>query len=174
MANEKAKKKWYKKWWIWVIIGVFLMGFISGLVDAEPVENEGTDNQVTDNSQGTTDNDVVDDTSEEQPLTFELIAGEQGEYGELFTINKDTEFEETYYIYRIPAGTYKVTNTGEYMNQFNVYGETVYVTEEGWEELSDVFYVKLLKVEESDTFTIKDGQIIEIHEPGKFLLEKIA
>ena len=106
--------------------------------------------------------------------SFELIAGEPGEYGELFTINKDTEFEETYYIYRIPAGSYTVTNSGEYMDQFNVMGETVTVTEEGYEEFSDVVYVKALAAGESDTFTIADGQIIEIHEPGRFLLEKTA
>lgn len=118
------------------------------------------------------DDDSKDAGQAEESLSFELIAGEAGEYGELFTINKDTEFEETYYIYRIPTGTYTVTNSGEYMNQFNVYGDTVQVNADGWEELSDVFYVKLLDVGESDTFTIEEGQIIEIHEPGQFLLEK--
>lgn len=101
-----------------------------------------------------------------EALTITLIAGEQGEYGEMFTINADTEFEENYYIYRVPAGTYTVTLTGKYMDQFNVYGETVYVTEDGWEELSDVFYVKLFQPGESDTVTIEDGQIIEIHGNG--------
>lgn len=102
--------------------------------------------------------------------SIELVAGEEGEYGELFTINKGTEFEETYYIYRIPAGTYTVTNTGDYMGQFSVYGETVYITEEGWEELSDVFYAIRLDVGESDTVEIGEGQIIEIHEPDQFTL----
>lgn len=102
--------------------------------------------------------------------TITLVAGEQGEYGELFTINKDTEFEETYYIYRVPAGTYTVTNTGKYLNQFNVLGETVYVTDAGWEELSDVFYVKSFKPGESDTVTIEDGHIIEINGNGAWEL----
>ena len=102
--------------------------------------------------------------------SIELVAGEEGEYGELFTINKGTEFEETYYIYRIPAATYTVTNTGDYMGQFSVYGETVYITEEGWEELSDVFYAIRLDVGESDTVEIGEGQIIEIHEPDQFTL----
>lgn len=118
------------------------------------------------------DDDSKDAGQAEESLSFELIAGEAGEYGELFTINKDTEFEETYYIYRIPTGTYTVTNSGEYMNQFNVYGDTVRVNDDGWEELSDVFYTKLLDVGESDTFTIEEGQIVEIIEPGQFLLEK--
>lgn len=118
------------------------------------------------------DDDSQDAGQSEESLSFELIAGEAGEYGELFTINKGTEFEETYYIYRIPTGTYTVTNSGEYMNQFNVYGDTVQVNADGWEELSDVFYTKLLDVGESDTFTIEEGQIVEIIEPGQFLLEK--
>ena len=99
-----------------------------------------------------------------------LQADQKGEYGEMFTINKDTEFEESYFIYRVPAGTYTVTNTGKYMDQFNVLGETVYITEEGWEELSDVVYVKSFKPGESDTVTIEEGQIIEIHGNGVWKL----
>ena len=105
--------------------------------------------------------------------TISLVAGVQGQYGEPFTINKGTEFEENYFIYRVPAGTYTVTNVGEYISQFNVYGETVYTTDDGWEELSDVYYVKALKPGEADTVTIEDGQIIEIHEPGEFDLSKV-
>lgn len=105
-----------------------------------------------------------------ESFTIELVASKAGEYGELFTLNGGTEFEETYYIYRVPAGTYTVTNVGEYTGQFNVYGETVYVTEDGWEELSDVFYVKLLDVGQSDTVEIGEGQIIEIHEPDQYTL----
>lgn len=112
--------------------------------------------------------------TESKNPSFSIIAGEQGEYGELITLNKDTEFEETYYVYRIPAGTYTVTNAGEYPSQFNVYGDTICKTEEGWDELSDSYYVKVLEVGGSDTVTISDGQIIEIHEPGHFKLEKIG
>lgn len=105
--------------------------------------------------------------------TISLVAGVQGQYGEPFTINKGTEFEENYFIYRVPAGAYTVTNVGKYLNQFTVLGETVYTTDAGWEELSDVYYAKALKPGESDTVTIEDGQIIEIHEPGEFELEKV-
>lgn len=116
--------------------------------------------------------DTVEDTTEMESLTIELIAGEPGEYGELFTMNKGTEFEETYYIYRIPAGTYTVTNIGEYMNQFNVYSDEVRIVD-GWEEVAEVFFSKVLDVGISDTFTIKDGQYIDIQGPGKFILERI-
>jgi hypothetical protein len=105
-----------------------------------------------------------------ETFTIELVAGEKGEYGELITLNEGDEFEETYYVYRVPTGTYTVTNTGEYPGQFNVYGDTVYVTDVGWEELSDVFYGKLLDVGQSDTVEIGEGQIIEIHEPDHYTL----
>lgn len=105
--------------------------------------------------------------------TISLVAGVQGQYGDPFTINKGTEFEENYFIYRVPAGTYTVTNVGKYLNQFTVLGETVYTTDAGWEELSDVYYAKALKPGEADTVTIEDGQIIEIHEPGEFELAKV-
>lgn len=161
-CGAKNKKPIFKKWWFWAVIIIVLISAMSSGGDdtattAEPVQK-------------------IEETEEpivESALSLELVAGEPGEYGELFTINKDTEFEEAYYIYRVPSGDYTVTNTGEYMNQFNVYGDTVSVTDEGWEELSDVIYVKLLDVGESDTFTIEEGQIIEIQEPGKFILEKV-
>jgi hypothetical protein len=106
-------------------------------------------------------------------VSIELIAGEAGEYGELFTMNKDTEFEETYYIYNIPTGTYTVTNAGKYMSQFNVYSDEIVVNDSGWEEVAEAFYVKVLDAGASDTFTIEDGQHIEIQEPAKFLLESV-
>lgn len=103
-----------------------------------------------------------------------IVTGEQGEYGEEFTLNAGTEFEETYFVYRIPAGIYTATNIGENMDQLSVYGDTVYTTEEGWEELSDVGGVLLLDVGEGGEVSISEGQIIELHGVGKWTLEKIG
>lgn len=136
----------------------------------EPPTEPSTDSTTEPTEEATTEK-ITEPT--EETLTIELIAGEPGEYGELFTINKGTEFEETYYIYHIPAGTYTVTNIGEHMNQFNVYSDEVHIVD-GWEEPAEVIYVKLLDVNESDTFTIQDGQYIEIHGPGGFRLEKVG
>lgn len=126
----------------------------------------------------TTAGEITSSTAQTEPtssstLSIELVAGQKGLYGEQITLNKGTEFEETYFVYRVPVGTYKVTNMGKYMDQFNVYGDTPTVNEDGWEELADTFYVKVLDVGASDTVTIGEGQIIEIHEPGKYKLEKI-
>ena len=162
-CGAKNKKPIFKKWWFWLFVFVIIGSIASGGSDteAEPV----TAPPAT----------TLSPTAEPTNLattSIELIAGEAGEYGELFTMNKGTEFEETYYIYHIPAGTYVVTNTGEYMSQFNVYSDEIVTNDSGWDEVAESFYVKVLDVGASDTFTIADGQFIEIHEPAKFTLEK--
>lgn len=118
--------------------------------------------------------EAIETTATESAVSIELIAGEPGEYGDLFTMNEGTEFEETYHVYRIPAGTYTVTNTGAYLQQISVYSDEISVTEEGWEEPAETFYNKALNVGQSDTFTIADGQHIEIHKPAEFTLELVG
>lgn len=147
--------------------------------DTETAESKPTAATFAEASEAPTEQATEETTEQttaptEKPILIELIAGEPGEYGHLFSINKGTEFEETYYIYQIPSGTYTVTNTGEYMNQFNVYSDEMAVTEDGWEEPAEVPYVTLLDVGESDTFTIVDGYHIEIQEPGRFSLEMVG
>lgn len=111
---------------------------------------------------------VIASESEDAKLTFILTAGEAGEYGKLITYNKDTEFEETFYAYYVPSGTYTVTNQGEYMSQVNVYGNEMVITD-GWEEPELVVDgVKLLDVGESYTITVEENQHIEIAEPSVF------
>lgn len=173
-CGAKNKKPIFKKWWFWLIVVIIIGSIGNGGSDneSEPVNTTPPTTQAP-TTEATTEATEPPTTAPKATVSIELIAGDAGEYGELFTINKDTEFEETYYIYHIPAGTYTVTNAGEYMNQFNVYSDEIVVNDSGWEEVAEVFYVKLLDVGESDTFTIEDGQFIEIHEPAKFTLEKI-
>lgn len=176
---KKAKKPIYKKWWFWTIIVLLLVSAFGNSGDSEDdttndIETESVAEAEEAKVEATPSEDEKETEADvaEAALSFELVAGEAGEYGELFTMNKDTEFEETFYIYHVPAGTYTVTNTGEYKDQFNVYSDEIQVNKEtGWEEYTEIFYVELLDVGQSDTVTIEDGQFIEIHEPGKFLLE---
>ncbi len=111
------------------------------------------------------------ETTDNKSIEIVLVAGEIGDYGTEVIINEDTEFEECVCQYRVPAGTYTVTNKGEYMNQFNIYSIETHITEDGWEEPAEVFFVKLIDVGESKTVTIEDGQYIEIHEPAVFSLK---
>ncbi|TCL44462.1 hypothetical protein [Harryflintia acetispora] len=111
---------------------------------------------------------LTEQSSSEPILTFELVAGEAGEYGKLVTYNKGTEFEKTFYAYYVPASVYTVTNVGEYMGQICIYSGETYITEEGWEEPAESFGVELLDVDETTTITVKDGQYIEIQAPDEF------
>ena len=112
-----------------------------------------------------------DFTEESGPLTFTIIAGEEGEYGALHTTDLGTEFEDTYYIYLVPLGRYKVTNTGEYMSQISVYSNTAHVTDEGLEEVDNVYDLKLLDVGRSDYITVVEDSHLYLREPAVFELE---
>lgn len=113
--------------------------------------------------------------SQNENTTITLIAGENNEYAELLTMNAGTEFEETQYVYYLPAGTYTATNINEnYPGQINVYSRDISVNEEGLEEPAETFFVKLLQVGESTEVTINKDQYIEIHEPDQFELQKVA
>ena len=105
-------------------------------------------------------------------VSFTLTAGEAGEYGQLITYNKGTEFEETFYAYYVPAGTYTVTNAGDYMSQITVCSNEKIITDAGWEEAEGTGDVKLIGVGESDTITVEEGYHIEIIEPAVFELVK--
>lgn len=104
-------------------------------------------------------------TEEAAALAFELIAGEQGDYGKIITYNKDTEFEENFYAYYVPYGTYKITNIGDYMTQVNVYSDETVITDAGWEEVANAYSAKLIDVDASEEMTVPKGYHIEINEP---------
>lgn len=162
-CGAKNKKPFYKRWWFWLIVLIVAIGALSSSGDDDPETSEKTP--------GTTQNETNKNQEETEPIV--LVAGEAGEYGEMFTMNKGTEFEENYYIYRIPAGTYEATNTGEYMSQINVCSIETKVTEEGWEEPAKINDVVLLDVGKSGTIVVPDGYYIEIQEPSHFTLVKV-
>lgn len=162
-CGAKNKKPFYYNWLFWLIIVVFVLGMI-------PAD----DSDLMDNSpEHSTENHKIDSGSEE-PLSFELIAGVAGKYGELFTLNYGTEFEETYYIYRIPTGNYTVTNIGEYASQISVYSDKFKTNNDGLQEPEETIYVKLFDIEESDIVYIPDGCYVEIHKPSRFYFSKIV
>lgn len=130
-----------------------------------------TETTETDEVVPTTD-EVAETVEQEEKLMFELVAGEQGEYGQMITYNKGTEFEENFYAYYVPAGKYTVTNVGDYMSQFNVYSDEIVVNDAGWEEVAEAYFVKLIDVDKNETVTIEEGQHIEIAEPAHFKLEQ--
>jgi len=106
-------------------------------------------------------------SSKDSKLSFTLVAGEMGKYGKMITFNEGTEFELQRCAYYIPAGTYTVTNKGEYMSQVNVYSNEINITEEGWEEPA-TGEAQLIDVGKCATITISENQYVYITEPSTF------
>lgn len=111
---------------------------------------------------------------DENSKIITLIAGEQGEYGKMITYNKDTEFEENFYAYYVPYGTYKITNVGEYRTQVNVYSNEIVINEYGWEEIANGVCNDVLEVGENLTAIVPENYHIEIAEPTQITLERIS
>ena len=89
---------WSKKWWFWVIIIVLILGAIGSLED----DSNSTSN-ITNNAVGT---------------KYTLVGGKTGEYGKEVILNKNSDFPVKKYLYKIPAGTYKVTTSYEMLSEF--------------------------------------------------------
>lgn len=183
VEENKTKKPITQRWWFWVVVVLLAVSMLKSCgskdtkeePEAPKEENIKFEEVVQPEEQ---EEEVQEPEPEPEPETevepevepIVLIAGEEGEYGELYTVNKDTEFEEIYYVYTVPTGSYTVTNTGEYMAQFSVYSYELVVNSSGWEEPAEIFFASPLDVGASETVTIEEGQIIEIHEPAIFTL----
>ena len=166
--NTNVKKPFYKKWWFWAIVVVVAL---SAMFGSNEEENKTTTETPT--TVETTENTATEEPKqEEEQLVFELVAGEQGEYGKMITYNKGTEFEENFYAFYVPVGTYTVTNVGKYMSQLNVYSDEIVKNDDGWDEVAESFFNKVIDVNKSETVTVEEGQHIEIAEPSQFKFEQ--
>ena len=251
-SENKAKKPFYKKWWVWVIAAIVIFGIIGKLggnngssvdisefewdnmalaeVLPEPASNLGSNlintedylsvdvHEITkdaykeyvdacrekgftvevseydgyydaSNEAGfelmlyyfedeqkmsidlTAPSEDTNKETEDEKISFTLIAGEVGDYGEKIVFNKGTDMEIERIYYHIPAGTYTVTNVGEYMSQVNVYSDEIHKNEDGWEEPVVAYENQMLDVNKSTSITIDDSQAVYISEPAKFKFE---
>lgn len=179
-TDAKANKPFYNQWWFWVIVAVVVSFIIVGL---NPEKNETAEANIPAQTVPATivpatttpkTSAPIATVAPESSLRFTLTAGEKGEYGELMTLNKDTEFEETQYVYYIPAGVYIATNCGEYTDQISIYSREIVITSEGWEEPAETFGAHLIQPGETAEMHIEENQYIEIHEPSILAFEKIG
>lgn len=170
--DKKTKKPVTQRWWFWVLFVLLAVAYLKSCGGEDTKETPEAPKEESIKVEETVQPEVQEPEPESEPEVepIVLIAGEEGEYGELYTVNKDTEFEEIYYVYTVPTGSYTVTNTGEYMAQFSVYSYELVVNSSGWEEPAEIFFASPLDVGASETVTIEEGQIIEIHEPAIFTL----
>ena len=158
-----TKIPFYKKWWFLLIVAMLIISPFVPKNEEEIVPAQETE---------TTKNNETEAVNKEEKLVFELVAGVQGEYGRMITYNKGTEFEENFYAYYIPVGTYIVTNIGEKLTQLNVYSDEIVINDAGWEEIAESFFNEVVQVGQSKTITIEEGRHIEISEPTHLKFEQ--
>ena len=117
---KEKLKLWSRKWWFWVIVVVLALSILGSF---------GEDSENTSSSSNNTTG-----------IKYTLVGGITGEYGKKVVLNKDTDLPVTKYLYKIPAGTYKVTTTYEKLSEFWIVKDEVVRTgtEEYPEELSYV------------------------------------
>lgn len=109
----------------------------------------------------------------EEKISFEILNGELGQYGQSRTINANTEFEESILEYHIPSGTYTVTNKSkEETCQISIYSNE-YTKVDGWDEPMETYGAEVIAPNESVSITITDGQHISISDgSAKILFEE--
>ena len=100
----KLDKQLLKKWWFWSIVVVVLglIGLASGGGDTTQNSNTNTSNN----------------SNQQQAVTYTIKGEVLGEYGKEVTLNKDTDMPVKKYLYKLPAGSYKVTTTYDKMASF--------------------------------------------------------
>ena len=155
-------KQIYQKWWFWVIIFFLCMSFYG--MSLEDKQNE-----------------IVNETTETIILTGEQL----GEYGREVILNKDTDMPVTKYLYKVPAGTYKVTTNNDKVSSFYVVKDEITIDEENTEYPETLNYVSpgyLLtnsdtgyeKIATKDvTITLNEDESIQIVDKDTIILEKI-
>lgn len=157
-------KKVIKKRWFWIAVTVMLVIGVIGNAGND-VDNNDVANNI---AQTESDNEMqVEETVETEVeaeiknVSFTIINGEIGDYGENRTLNKDTEFELTRVAYFIPAGNYNVALIEGVSVQFSVVNDIVSVVD-GWEEFSEQFQTTVLikDTKPSATIIVEDGQFI--------------
>lgn len=113
MAKEKVakqKKPIYKKVWFWVVVVLLILG-LPGACSSEPQEQEQSQSQ------------------ESAPVAYTITCGETGEYGRVVTLNANTDLPTDKYLYKLPAGIYKVTTTNDKLASFFIVKDEITIEE---------------------------------------------
>lgn len=149
------EKKFYTTWQFWAVIGVFFLICI-----------------------------ITDIKKPEETVETYVLTGEQlGKYGREVVLNKDTDMPVTKYLYKIPAGKYKVTTDNEKVSSFYVVKDEIghedteypevlqYVTEGFLITISDNTFNG--HVQKTVEITLNDDESIQIVGTDTIKLEKI-
>ena len=159
--NMKPALKYGIIAFVWIVCIIFAIGSES---------SKETTNTTNTNSNNATNETATASTTAED--TIDIVAGEAGEYGKTLVLNENTDLPYETIGYFVPAGTYEITNIGDYQTQANVYKNEKHVTDEGWEEWTDGTS-EIVGINETIEMTIPDGYFFKCDEPSHFTLKKI-
>ena len=175
---EKGKKPIYKKWWFWAIVIFLIFALFGG--------NSKKDNPPTKNNQMNSFNESITETSDSNSnkKTYTLTGENIGEYGKKVILNQNSDMPVEKYIYKIPAGSYKVTTTSNKISSFYIVKDEISHsgTETYPEELNYVGEGYLLtngssnlngKAQKSVEITINEDESISIVSNDTFNFEEI-
>lgn len=124
--------------------------------------SDGTADTTTEETERPTEEPV-------EQLSFEIVNGQSGEYAKSRTVNKGTEFEETFYEYHIPVGTYTVTNkSSKSACQISICSND-YTKVDGWDEPKEIFGTAVVFANESSTITVEEGQHLNLSDGSETL-----
>ena len=152
---------------IGIVAAIWILFILAGAFGGENSESE-TPDTVTDNTE------VAEvQESEEVSDSFELVAGEQGEYGQEVTMSEGTDLEEKFFVYYVPGGTYEVKNLDSHRTQVSVY-EGFQKGDNGYDEYTDTGDILVLEPDETGSLNVPEGWFIEIHEPTHISLTPVT
>ena len=108
-----------------IIGGLWLFVIIIGLTNNKNSAKSNEQN-VNMSTEATTENQIVEtETTTEKQITesdadYIITAGDVGKYGKIVTLNANTDMPVDKYLYKIPAGNYKVTTDYKKLAGFNI------------------------------------------------------
>ena len=169
--NNEVKRRKRKRWQVCLVIACVsfvAFGVLNNSFGSKDDEKETSssiekedDEKTVDKNDESSNSEEIEDANE----SFELVAGELGEYGKRISLSEGTDMEEDIIVYYVPEGTYEVKNLGEYRTQVSVYGGYTKNNETGYDEYTETGSVVVLNPDSTDTIEVPNGWFIEIAEP---------
>ncbi len=132
--------------------------------EEKKLEKPVTGEKTTEEKVETSNEETTEDSTETD--SFELVAGETGEYGKEIIMSEGTDCEEKLIVYYVPAGKYTVENLGEFRTQVSVYEGYKKNEETGYDEYTKTGDIIVLeKNGATGEIEVPEGWFVEIHKP---------
>ena len=161
------KNEIFKKWWFWVLVVLVGIPFIVGIF-------EGTADIITGNVTTETSNITNTVNSNDNKEIYTLKGGELGKYGKKVTLNANTDMPVDKFLYKIPAGKYKVTtDNNKTTSFFIVKDDIVQNKDEKYSEELNIVESYLISSSDNIEIELKSDESIQIVDNDSIILEKI-